>query len=138
MIGDMTPLPIGVHVCVPSLDVDQTLHFYSTMFSLTVLARTSDLIHLDIAGAKVSLRQVAPGSTSLQSDGLLRIRARHFGFRLETPEAVDGCERALPDAGGQLVMGAQWTSDEGGGSTYCMFCCDPSGNQVEIYCTPPE
>jgi extradiol dioxygenase family protein len=123
----MSPVT-GLHVSVPVLDLADAVRFYTEVFDLTVFGTGDELCQLGINGHRISIRKTAARSSSIQRDGTTGIRARHFGFRVASREDVDRCRARVVAAGGAIVTEPA-ERDDG----YTCFCCDPSGNQVEIY-----
>jgi catechol-2,3-dioxygenase len=118
----------GMHVSVPVLDTGTAIEFYSAFPGVLVIERSDDLCQLYIGPNRISLKKVEPNSTSLQSDGRDRIRARHFGFAVASASEVDQIELLLRERGHDIIAGASERPD-----ARAMFCCDPSGNQIEVY-----
>jgi catechol-2,3-dioxygenase len=118
----------GLHVSVPVLDMDSAVEFYVDVLGLDIIDRSDDLSQLYIGLNRISLKKVEHESTSLQADGYGRIRARHFGFCVGSPAEVDEIESRLRERNCRIVMGVSERPD-----ARTMFCCDPNGNQIEIY-----
>jgi extradiol dioxygenase family protein len=118
----------AAHISLPTLDLDVAERFYVGAFDASVVSRLDGLTNLRVADHRVSLRKVDATSTSLQRDADTRLRARHFGFAVATPHDVDVASQVLMDLGAKPVVGP---ADRYDGRTF--VCCDPSGNQLEIY-----
>ena len=123
--------PVGVHVSVPTIDMASGVRFYVDILGLTVVSESDDLTQLTVGGDRISLKRVSLDSVSLQR-AATEIRARHFGFRIESIEALGSIARAVEYAGHYVV---QEISERGDELTF--FCLDPSGNQVELYYEGP-
>lgn len=119
---------VALHVSVPVLDLDEAVRFYSAAFGARLISRSPQLSTMDMAGQRLALRQVEPGSSSLQRGGDVRLRARHFGFGVATPAEVDAAAERLPALGARLVVEP---SDRADGRSVVL--CDQSGNQLEVY-----
>lgn len=119
---------IGLHVSVPTLDMQRALDFYVGMLGLRVAEVGEDLSQLYVGLDRVSLKRVSPSSPSLQIDGTTALHARHFGFRVASRHIVDALEKRLRETDVMIVV-----PSEDRGSERTLLCCDPSGNQVEIF-----
>lgn len=119
---------IALHVSVPVLDPAEAEHFYSAAFGARTTGRSPSLVAMDLAGQRLALRMVAEDSQSLQRGARDGLRARHFGFAVQTPEEVDAAAHALVELGAELVVGPTDRSD----GRSAIFC-DRSGNQIEVY-----
>jgi catechol-2,3-dioxygenase len=119
---------LAVHISVPVTDVEAAVRFYECLLNLTVFSRDGLLCQLGFDRHRISIRQTGADSPSLQRDAAAGMRARHFGFRLESRGDVDLCFARVLSCGGRTVSSPSEREDG-----YTFFCCDPSGNQVEIY-----
>jgi extradiol dioxygenase family protein len=127
----MTAPPINVlslHVSVPVLDLAEAESFYRDAFGAQTDARTDDLATMSVRGHRLALRRVTLESDSLQKGGADRLRSRHFGFGVSTPDEVDEAVQPLTGLGAKLVVPP---ADRVDGRS--AIFCDRSGNQLEIY-----
>src|SRR5262249_1778881 len=81
--------PHALHVSLPVLDVKRAEAFYAALLDTVVTSRKPGLANLRVAGHRISLREVASTSGSLQRGGRAGLRARHWGFAVDSPAAVD-------------------------------------------------
>lgn len=105
----------------------EAIEFYCEL-GLRVVEKSEDLAQLYMGGNRISLKRVDEGSSSLQAGGSAGVRARHIGFRVASRRDVDRTEEILRAQGRQIVLPSHDRPD-----SRTMFCCDPSGNQIEIY-----
>ena len=104
------------------------IEFYSILPDVRIIQRSDDLSQLYTGPNRISLKRVEPDSTSLQSDGCNRVRARHFGFAVASAAEVERIGSILRERNYQLITEVTERLD-----AHAIFCCDPSGNQIEIY-----
>lgn len=118
----------ALHICIPVLNMDDSITFYREMFGLRVAVQIEGLTQLYLGENLISLKKTTNDSPSLQRDGWKGVRARHFGFRVRNEQELNALASNLKDRGIQFVPGSG--SPHEGTS---IFCVDPSGNQIEIY-----
>lgn len=123
-----TPNIIALHISIPVLDMDKTVMFYVEIFGMQIVSKTDSLTQLYWGDHRISLKKTKLGSSSLQRDSSEGIRSRHIGFRVNSAKDVDLAAAQLLARGINIIYGPEERTD---GRT--MFCCDPSGNQVEVY-----
>jgi extradiol dioxygenase family protein len=119
---------VACHVSLPVLDLEAAERFYVTAFAASIASRFEGLTNLRVGSHRLSLRKVDTASTSLQTGAEDRLRARHWGFGVSVPREVDAASQVLLALGATSVLGPV---DRDDGRTF--VCCDPSGNQLEIY-----
>jgi extradiol dioxygenase family protein len=120
----------ALHIAIPVLDVRKAVHFYRGVFGLVVHCESDDLCQLGFQQHRISLRRTRSGSVSLQKDADGGIRSRHFGFEVTLREDLERAAEQVVTHGGHIVLGPMKRGDG-----RAVFCLDPSGNQVEIYCS---
>ena len=118
----------GIHISVPVVDMAEAIDFYTLLPEIRIVERSDELSQLYRGVNRISLKKVDPDSTSLQVDARSRVRARHIGFSVASAAEVDRIESILRIRGYRVISSVTERPD-----ARTMFCCDPSGNQVEIY-----
>jgi catechol 2,3-dioxygenase-like lactoylglutathione lyase family enzyme len=113
-------MPALNHLHLHVADVDRARVFYARWFGLRPHVQHEDVLFLrDEAGMDLAL---APGPADVMPPWF------HFGFRLETPEAVRALHAAMHENGERLI--APLAEEEG----FVWFrCADPDGHAIEVY-----
>lgn len=119
---------VALHISIPVTDIKGAVRFYVDAFGLKVFKTEDLLCQLGHGSHRLSVKQTRSDSPSLQTDGVSGVRARHFGFRVGSRNDVHACRDKVVAAGGIIVAEPEERED---GCRF--FCCDPSGNQVEVY-----
>ena len=111
------------HLHLHVASVSRAAEFYRSAFGLTEHVWHDDVLFLrDEAGMDLALAPGEPGELPAWF---------HFGFRLETPEAV----RALHDR--LLAEGDTIRTPLSEEPDFVWFrCADPDGHQIEVYWEP--
>lgn len=110
------------HVALTVSDRDRSAAFYGSHFGLT--ARVHEDEHLLILGsgpgALLALTEGTPAAAGLP-------RTNHFGFQVESGDAVRAAREQLRRAG---VPETEWQDD---GAFVRVQVADPDGYRVELY-----
>jgi catechol 2,3-dioxygenase-like lactoylglutathione lyase family enzyme len=111
------------HLALAVRDVERSMHFYQELFGLEAYFREEGRIHAQMPGRHdvITFDQNAPQPGT--SGGII-----HFGFRLQSPEDIDGAAQAVEAAGGRVLQQGEFAP----GFPY-LFIADPDGYEVEIW-----
>src|SRR5690242_11946958 len=93
----------ALHICIPVLQMEESVTFYREVFGLRVAVQNEDLSQLYLGTHLVSLKKTHDGSSSLQRDGANGVRARHFGFRVKNDRELEDAVAVLRSKGAHLV-----------------------------------
>lgn len=126
----------GLHVALPARDLAATVSFYTRLFGMKVLYHTTyhgaNFVMLEWQGAhRVSFLErpgniPSPPWVSTSGENPL-----HIGFTVKSREEVDCAARVLREEGVEIIIGPR---DRNEVHEHAVYCLDPNGYQVEIYC----
>ena len=129
----------GLHIALPVRDMLQTVDFYSALFGMVVLYRTQYYGHTFVMMAlgehRVSFLErpdnvPSPPWVSRSGENPL-----HIGFLVEGPAQIESTLEECNRLGVQVVIGPRDREDV---NERAIYCIDPSGYQVEVYCENKE
>jgi catechol 2,3-dioxygenase-like lactoylglutathione lyase family enzyme len=125
----------GLHLALPVKDMERTLEFYSSLFHMEVLYRTmyhdSQFVMMGWGEHRISFLErpaniPEPPWVSRSGENPL-----HLGFRVNTPEEVVEAAEEFRRRGVQIIIGPRERNEVNERAVYCL---DPNGYQVEVYC----
>jgi catechol-2,3-dioxygenase len=112
------------HLHLKVASVERARLFYQRFFGLAESARHGDILFMrDGAGMDLAL---APASKPVEPPAWF-----HFGFRLETPDAVAQLYQELVGAGTPMRQALGREDD-----LAWFRCLDPDGYEIEVYWEP--
>ena len=125
----------GLHVALPVKDIRETVEFYSTLFGMEVLYSTQyydrTFVMMGLGKHRVSFVErpesiPSPPWVSKSGENPL-----HIGFVVSSPDDVERTLQECNRRGVKVIIGPRDREEVGERAVYCL---DPSGYQVEVYC----
>lgn len=110
------------HINLEVADPDVSLQFYQTLFGVREYYRDDNSIQATGPGEKDVLAFVKTANPG-RIGGI-----SHFGFRLKSPEQIDGAIDAAKAAGAPIVRSGEFVP----GSPF-LYILDPDGYEIEIW-----
>ena len=111
------------HIALAVRDLDRTVDFYTRAFGVREYYRDAESAQVLGPGPHDVLAFERDPERAGKAGGAI-----HFGFRLTTPEAIDGALSAVLEAGGRLRQ----RGDFGGGQPFANVE-DPDGYEIELW-----
>ncbi len=111
------------HVALAVRDPQRSAAFYTAVFGCAVVYEGPDLVQLQTPGTRDVLVFVREAEHAGAKGGI-----KHFGFRLQEPEAIAVAAAAVEAAGGRITSKGEFCPGEP-----FLFCGDPDGYEVEIW-----
>ena len=113
------------HLGLAVRDLERSLRFYEQVFGVQVLHRGDKSADINTPGAHdiITLNEEAGDEIGRLGGGLT-----HFGFRLTSPDDIDGAAVAVEAAGGTVEKRGEFVP----GEPY-LFARDPDGYSIEIW-----
>ena len=124
------------HLALRVTNLQRSQTFYERLFSMRVVWQPdADNVYLSSGHDNLALHQIP--ETDLQNfNPLHHQRLDHFGFLMESPEAVDQkfdqMGVLLHDCGGKVVKPPKRHRDD----SYSFYIADPDNNQVQVLYEP--
>lgn len=112
------------HLAVAVSNLERTLKFYQQVFGLQVMYHEKDFIQLTTPGSHDILVFEERQDHSIGKTGGIM----HFGFRLRSPEDIEGIVDKVISAGGIIIDQGEFVT----GSPYVFFR-DPDGYEIEVW-----
>jgi catechol 2,3-dioxygenase len=111
------------HIALAVRDPDESLRFYKQVFGLQEYFRDQSSVHVRNPNGHEIVTFVRDPLTAGRPGGVL-----HFGFRLHTPEGIDGAVDEIKAAGGKILRRGEFAP----GFPF-LYAADPDGYEVEIW-----
>lgn len=125
----------GIHIALPVQDVTKTAEFYSALVGMELLYETHyydrRFVMMKLGEHRYSFferPENIPLASWLSKSGE---NPFHIGFIVDNSAAVDHAVIECRERGIEVVIGPRDRDDV---TERAMYCLDPSGYQVEIYC----
>jgi catechol 2,3-dioxygenase-like lactoylglutathione lyase family enzyme len=131
----------GLHIALPVKDIRATVNFYSKLFGMVVLYNTEyygrPFVMMGLGEHRISFLERpdnVPTATWVSRSGENPL---HVGFLVGGPAQIENTLQECNRLGVKVVIGPRDREDV---NERALYCLDPNGYQVEIYCenTPPR
>jgi catechol 2,3-dioxygenase-like lactoylglutathione lyase family enzyme len=111
------------HIALAVRDVDRSSRFYQQVFGAAEVYRQDGFAQLQTPGTRDAIVLEEAPERAGRGGGLA-----HFGFRLISPDDIDGARTAVAEAGGVIREHGEFAP----GEPY-LFALDPDGYEFEIW-----
>ena len=120
------------HLALRVTDIRQSRAFYECYFGMHVVWQPDpDHIYLSSGTDNLALHQVPAGEVENYKNPCCRFMD-HFGFVVETPEAVDRMFEWIERSGARIVRRPRRHRD----GAYSFYLADPDGNTIQVLYEP--
>lgn len=120
------------HLALRVTDLKQSRAFYEGLFGMRVVWQPDeDNLYLSSGSDNLALHQIPAGELTQYRSGRCQF-LDHFGFIMESPEAVDRLFEQAERSGARIVHPLKRHRD----SSYSFYLADPDGNTIQVLYEP--
>lgn len=120
------------HLALRVISVRQSRAFYESLFGMRVVWQPDpEHVYLSSGCDNLALHQIPSDGMAEQLDGRSRVMD-HFGFIVETPQAVDRMFEWIDRNGVKIVQGPKRHRD----GSYSFYLADPDDNTIQVLYEP--
>lgn len=127
------PITQGLrHLALRVTDLKQSRDFYEKLFGMRVVWQPDeDNLYLSSGSDNLALHQIPVEELGQYRAGRGQL-LDHFGFIMESPEAVDRLFERVEQSGARIVHPPKRHRD----SSYSFYLADPDGNTIQVLYEP--